>query len=129
MTHTSICRSIVAIGSFVFAATIAGAAGAAESPGGNDAVIDQSQSAANKAAMAECNKLPLSERDTCADQAGYGKPTVKAVLTPAQQAAIDRENDAYKRASDACKKMTLSRQTTCMSNAGKDQQLAAKTGR
>ena len=78
------------------------------------------------AAIGRVREASAKQRDMCADQAGYGKPTVEEVRTPAHEAAIDRENDVYKHASDACKKVTLSRQTTGMSIAGRDGQLEAK---
>jgi len=86
--------------------------------------IDQAATDANRREMAACKKLPQSERGICAEEAGYGAPAMHRSLSPAQQAALDREDAHYETAMAACSRLPLSERTTCASRAGNDRALA-----
>ena len=124
-------HSFLVFGLTTFALAAAGAWTAAhaavESPQqhATTAVIDQAASAANRNAMAACQKLPLSDRGICAEEAGYGQPVLRHLRSPAQQKVLDQENARYEAAVAACKHLPVSERTTCVSNAGIDTTLAA----
>ena len=117
------CAMALTIGSsFHYAHAGVGSSQAATATG---MAIDQPATRDNKTKMAACKRLPLSERGTCEAQAGYGQAVMSRSLTPAQQAALDRENDRYKKAAAECGRLPVSDRTMCMSQAGSDRTLAA----
>ena len=68
--------------------------------------------------MAACKQLPASDRDMCANQAGYGQPVMMHEMSSEQQQAIARESGRYKEALAACRRLPAGDQTICLSQAG-----------
>lgn len=75
-------------------------------------------------AMAACKRLPISQYNTCSDEAKQWRTPDHVRMSAAGQARVRAENRRYQADLRECARLPLSERNTCASTSGTPQSLA-----